>query len=477
MVRRVYLEELRSVHEAMTTSTTEQETNRPEIRAPLSRNQEFLCMFDQGDADTGPFGPKYNIVYGYRVHGEIDVSALQAALDDTVARHEALRTRIVREDGDGYQLILPPRPAQLQVRDLSETDREARELRAEELLIEIEMARHSAQELPLLRAVLGRFDDHDWVLGIAAHHSAADAWSMQVIIRDLAGYYTMHSGQGASDLPQAPQYRDYTVWERARTGPSMDQARAYWRNTLRNGQILALPTDYPRSANLPKETTWHRFSITDDLTAATAAVAKSTRSSPFMVLLAAYKVLLHRMTGATDLVVMTFTSGRLKARFHNTVGSFFNFIPLRTDISSCTSFNDVLKQTRASCLGAYANDIPFADILDEAPELMESAMGDSTAICAFQVYRAPLPHAGHLGAASYSEIRKRLVSQPVGGEIPNGALWHLDLDFAGDMAGRLGFNTNLFAPDRMHGLITQFDAVLRETLTDLESPVVGTNLD
>src|SRR5258708_6544188 len=104
-------------------------------RIPVSFNQEFLCMFDKGD-DEGPFGPRYNIVCGWRVGGTVDSAALQAVLDDGVARHEALRTAIVRDDGLPYQQVLPPTPTELVELDLS--DAVERDRQVEELIIDIE---------------------------------------------------------------------------------------------------------------------------------------------------------------------------------------------------------------------------------------------------------------------------------------------------------------------------------------------------
>lgn len=439
-------------------------------RIPLSLNQEFLCMFDKGDGE-GPFGPQYNIGYASRITGAIDTGTLRAALDDVVVRHEALRTVVVREGESGHQAIYPPRPVSLDVRDLgSHGDRDAR---AEELIIDVEAGTYPADEVPLLRAVLGRFDDTDAVLVLVVHHTAADEWSMPLIMRDLAACYSARDGEPSAAIGVAPQFSDYTNWERER--PAADQAAsaAYWREQLQDAEILALPTHHARSEGLPKSTAWQRFTIPANVADAVTSVARATRSSPFMVFLAAYNVALHRLTGATDIVVMTFSSGRGQAQFHDTVGSFFNFIPLRTDLSDCTTFRDVIARTRKTCLGAYAHDIPFGQILAEAPALMGPAATDDHAICAFQVFRSPMPAEGDIGTARYTEIRGRTRSQSVGGDIPDGAMWHLDMDFSGDLAGRLGYNTNLFDGERMAELITVFTETVAETVTDPDAPVVN----
>ncbi|GII76256.1 hypothetical protein Sru01_12380 [Sphaerisporangium rufum] len=453
----------------MTISTVPAAPGDVADRIPLSFNQEFLCNFDRGDGE-GPFGPKYNIVCGWRLAGPVDAGTLRAALDDVVVRHEALRTLIVRDPGDRYQKVLPPSPATLQVRDLSGTAPGERELRAEELLVEVESGEYGIDELPLVRAVLGRFDERDAVLILVAHHTAVDEWSMRLVMRDLAGFYAARTGYPA-ELPPALQYREYAAWEQAAGGGAGERPRAYWRDKLAGAGILALPTDHPRSAGLPKSTAWHRFWIPAELTTEVLRIGRGLRGSPFMVLLAAYATLLRRMTGITDVVVPTFTSGRGRPEFQDTVGSFFNFVPLRIDLTGCVTFRDVVARTRRTCVEAYSNDIPFAVVIGEAPELMLPSMADDRAACAFQVFRSPLATEERAGDLRYTEIRRRLMSQPVGGDIPDGAMWHLEIDASGDIVGTLGYNTNLFDEATIAGMAAGFHRVLGRAVTAPDEPL------
>ncbi|GGK90885.1 hypothetical protein Sme01_52830 [Sphaerisporangium melleum] len=440
-------------------------------RIPLSFNQEFLCNFDKGD-EEGPFGPKYNIVCGWRVAGAVDVETLQDALDDVVTRHESLRTLIIRDASPRHQEVLPPTPAALLVHDFTAVAPDARELRAEQLLIELEAGNYGIGELPLLRAVLGRFSDDDAVLVLIAHHTAADEWSMRLLIRDLVACYAWRAGQG-DEPPPVPQYPEYAIWEQENaTGAASARKRAYWREKLRDARILATPTDHLRSAGLPKATAWHRFWIPAELTSGVFDIGKSLRASPFMVLLSAYATLLRKRTGVTDVVVPTFTSGRAQPRFMDTVGSFFNFVPLRIDLAGCETFRQVVERTRSTCIAAYSNDIPFAQVLEEAPELMLPSIADDRAVCAFQVFRSPLAgEDSSAGGLSYSEIRRRLLSQPVGGDIPDGAMWHLEIDSTGDIVGTLGFNSNLFDKNTITDMASEFHQVVADAVTAPDAPV------
>ncbi|MDH2424483.1 condensation domain-containing protein [Sphaerisporangium sp. TRM90804] len=442
-----------------------------EDRIPLSFNQQFLFAFDKGDGE-GPFGPKYNIICGWRLLGAVQVDALRGALDDVVERHETLRTIITRDDEGGYQKICPASSPQFQVKDLTHVAPQDRDVAAEELLSEVESGEYGLAELPLLRAVLGRFGADDAVLVLIAHHTAVDEWSMRLIMRDLAARYAARSGHEAPPLPDVPQYQEYTRWELATSAEDpASEARTFWRESLAGARIYGTPTDHPRSANLPKTTSWHRFWIPAEITFAVQGIARTTRSSPFMVLLAAYCTLLRKRTGTTDIVVPTFTSGRGQARFQDTVGSFFNFVPLRIDLSGCESFREVVERTRATCIDAYAHDIPFANILQEAPELMLPSIEDNLAVCAFQVFRSPLAARQSAGDLEYSEIRRRHLSQAAGGDIPDGAMWHLEIDHSGDIVGMLGFNGNLFEENTIKDMASEFHEVLRSAVTAPYSPL------
>jgi condensation enzyme len=434
---------------------------------PLSFNQDFLCMFDQGD-DRGPFGPRYSIVYGWRVRGAIDVEVLGEALFRVVRRHEALRTVVVRDEQDRHQRVLPASPPRLRVLDLRHVDPADRDRRAEELLIELEAGDYPVSDLPLVQVVLAQFSDDDAVLVLTAHHTAVDGWSMHVLIQDLAVSYGAARGQDVPDLVEPAQYREYVAWERQRASDSAATARSrdYWRKKLQGAEILGLRTDWPKSAGRPKDTAAHRFLVDPDVTSAALGLAKDTRSSAFMVMLAAYKVFLRDATGATDIVVPTLASNRGEARFQQTVGSFFNFIPLRTDLSGCSTFREVLKRTRAACLEAYAHQIPFAQVMADSPNLGRTFMADDLAVYPFQVFQFPYVMSGELiGDLEFSEIRRRLLPQDVGPEVPDGALWTLDLDSANhDLVGCLQYNTNVIRGESANELVLAYLRVLRRAV-------------
>lgn len=434
---------------------------------PLSFNQDFMCMFDQGD-DAGPFGPRYHLTHGLRVRGRVDVEAMQGALDDVVARNEILRTEVIRGADDRYQLIHPPRPTELVLRDLTGTDPADRDRRAEELLLEIEATEYHVRDQKLLRAVLAKFDDEDWVLVLIVHHSATDSWSMQLITKEIAEFYIARREHRAPDLPKARQYREFVTWEQENTTEeSLARSAKYWREKLAGAQMPMMSTDFPRSAGLPRNTSVERYLADTDVTAATMELARATRSSPFMVLLAAYNVLLRELSGRDDITVLTITAGRGQAQFEEMIGPFYNLVPLRTDLAGCGSFREIVERTRRTCLEAFSHPIPFAKIMAEAPHIADPWVGDTTAGIAFQVFQFPFVMAEQqVGDLTCSEIRRRLLPAEVSTDIPDGALWTLDIDpVRGEMIGQVQFNSDRYHPSTVRDLLAQFLQVIKESLS------------
>lgn len=410
----------------------------PRATAALSLQQQFLRMFAQGFR-TGPFGPHYTEVFAWRVHGRVDVRAMGSALADVVERHEALRTVVHLENGGG-QSVLPAVQPELELVDLDESPGADRDRRAEQLMIQAETRSFPADQVPLLRAVLGRFDEQDSVLVLCAHHSAADVWSIQVILRDLAECYTARAAGDEPRLPEVAQYRDYvTAQQEEADGPAVAASRAYWRETLRDARILVAPV-HPTGQS--PATSYHRFTTEANLSAEVSRLAKETRSSPFMVLLAAFAVFVNRRTGATDIVVPTFTPGR-EHRFQSTVGSFFNFSPLRVNLEGCRTFRDVVARSRKACIGAFSHELPLLHILAEAPELMSSAGPDAVPTL-FQAVQPPyLMQGDRIGDLEYTAIWRRVIPQPLGSDTPDGMIWSMHLSDS-EVVGGLSFSRHLF---------------------------------
>jgi condensation enzyme len=424
----------------------------------LSLNQEFLCSLDNGET-AGALSQWYTITCGLRLRGNLDTGALSAALADVVARHEMLRTSLRRDEGGWHQQLNPPGQVSLRLQDLGPADSTDRA--AYDLLDEVEAEPFSSHDVPLLRAVLGQLGSDDHVLALMTHHIASDAWSMQVIVADLAACYAARAAGRAPGLPAARQYREFAAWQRARSEPWSGIASGYWRERLLGARVHAFAAGKVLPDGVPDPYSVHRFVIGREQAQAAARVARSTRSSLFVALLAAYNLLASQLTGESDLVVPTFTAGRTEPDFAGVVGPLYNFLPIRTDLRGCGSFIDVIARTRASCLQAFANDIPFSLIRAQAGELLAPCRDEHLAVSAFEMLPPPtLAGIERAGDIRYAELRGRRTSTPVGASTPKGMLWALDHLRSGEIVGVIRFSRDRFDEAAIAGIAARYRQVL-----------------
>jgi hypothetical protein len=430
-------------------------------RIPLSDNQEFLCAKDEGEL-SGSFGHRHILVNGWRITGKVDIDALQGALNDLVARHEILRTLVVRDADPRHQEIHPPGRAPLLVRDLPPAAGKSRDLQAQELFNEAEAGTLSASHLPLLRAILGRFDEDDWALILVTHHTATDAWSMSVLVRDLMALYARRRSRDLPALPQVRQYREFADAQRAKS--ANDATRTYWRQHLGDARIFTLPAQRELVAGEGSSYSARAFTIDAATTKDAIAFAKAAEGSLFVVLLAVFYLLANEITGATDPVVPTFSLGR-DPRFYDTVGFCVNFLPIRTSLpAGSASFREIVALTRSSCLDAYTHDVPSVHIMAQAPGLMAGISRD-LAIVTLEVVQAPEhARAGQAANLEYAEIVRQELE--AGRELPGGMLWVFELSARGEMEANAIYDRRQFDESYLDGLIARYRQLLTESLAE-----------
>jgi condensation enzyme len=434
--------------------------DRLQNQFPLSCTQELFC------AEEANFGPRFIVAAGWRIAGQIDIAALHGALDAVVARHELLRTIVVRDAHPPYQQVFPPCSVPLEIRDLPPATGLSADVRAEKLLIEAELSSVDVAELPLLRAILGRLGERDSVLILVAHHSASDGWSMQVIMRDLAASYAARVDRRPVQLPTVRQYREYAVWQQAAVaGPETGRSRKYWRDKLRGARIFAMPADHavPREHIQPYSA--HNFTIDAEVMAGLSNFARAMRSSPFMVLLAAFNMLANQITGTTDPVIYTLTTGRNEPQFQDTVGLFLNFLPLRTQVAGCTSFREVMARTRATCLEAYQHEIPIEHIVGEAPDLMQTLTDSRACETIFGVFQPQFDSMARQIADGSQEILKRELPE-VSSDMGSGLSWNMELQSMGGLTGCVQFNVEDIAETKMTDWVREYRRILSTAVRD-----------
>lgn len=334
-------------------------------RYPLS-TQQAMCLEDEDNSG-------FILPFAMRVKGQLDTDALQGALNDVVVRHEVLRTSISggSEDGDArYQTILPPVSVPFTVHDVDPAPGQSRDELADELLVKLNAERMDMSETPLLRAALHRFDDSDAVLTIMTHHSAGDGWSCNLLRRDLAACYKARTTGVPHELPEIRQYREHGAWQQEWVGSERGStAREYWARKLGDARVYTMPADRPNGEGVlrsPYATV--NFVMEPEEFGAVEAYASGVRCSGWHAVLAAGILLAERLRSSSDITLMTNTSGRADRSFHNTIGWFADFVPLRMNLHGCTTFRDVLLLARSTCMEAYRNLLPITEIEAGLPD-------------------------------------------------------------------------------------------------------------
>ncbi|MDW8319310.1 MAG: condensation domain-containing protein, partial [Anaerolineae bacterium] len=344
---------------------------RPDGRAALSYAQQRLWFLDQLTPGTA----MYNIPTAVRLQGRLDVASLGRALNEVVRRHEVLRTVFQAEKGEPVQVILPELTLPLPVADLTQVQTdgagpEARLAAAAQLAAEEARQPFDLATGPLLRAKLLRLADDDHVLLFTMHHIVADGWSVGVLINEVAALYTAFvRGETASPLPPLPiQYADFAAWQRRwLQGEALEAQLSYWRERLAGSPpLLELPTDRPRPPVQTDRGAVHTFSLGRELSEGLKRLAQAEGATPFMALLAAFQVLLHRYANQDDICVGTPVANRTRAEIEPLIGFFANTLVIRGDLSANPSFRALLRQARERVIEAQAHqDVPFEMLVEE----------------------------------------------------------------------------------------------------------------
>ena len=332
---------------------------------PLSFAQERLYFLDRMQRG----GTAYGIHPLLPLKGAIDEAALERALGEVVRRHEALRTTFREVDGVPAQVVAPFAGFALPVADLSglgaaERDAEAKRRAADEAARPFDLAAG-----PLFRGTLLRLGAGERLLLLGMHHIVADGWSLEVLRRELATLYAAYAAGGESPLPEpALQYADFAVWQRAAMrGPALDRQLAWWKAHLAGApELLALPTDRPRPAVRTQRGSAVAAVLGAGVSARLDALARDEGATPFMVLLAAFQLLLGRYAATDDVVVGTPVAGRAHRETEGVIGCFVNTLALRTGLRGDPAFRELVRRARDVTLAAYDHqEVPFERLVAE----------------------------------------------------------------------------------------------------------------
>ena len=430
---------------------------RPERdSAPLSFIQRQLWVIDQ----LTPGNPAYNLPYGYRLRGPPDLPALENSFNEIINRHEVLRTTFAVRDGEPLQLIHPELKIKIKVTALDHLPAQERENSLQALASEESLKPFDLSRLPLIRASLFKVREAEHVLLINLHHIVADGLSIGLLLNEVDTFYRAFTGSGTPRPPElAVQYGDFALWQQRALANEAAYATQikFWKEQL-NGTlpVVELPCDRPRPALQSFNGSNVFFSISTALAQDLKSLGEREGCTFFMTVLAAFQVLLHRYSGAEDLVIGTPVAARTPGELAPLIGLILNMAALRCDLTGNPTFIEVLQRSRDTTLNAFSNtDLPFGALLKHLK--LERDPGRNPV---FQVVLQVLSNA----APSIGDL-----------EISN---FHFDLKFAqfdltlhlyeeaGGYSGRFEYCSDLFEPQTIRRLSGHFrnllEAIVRE---------------
>jgi amino acid adenylation domain-containing protein len=433
---------------------------------PLSFAQQRLWFIDQ----LVPDQPLYHVPGALRLRGPLDASALARAVNEIISRHEILRTTFAAIEGRAVQVVAPSLELPLPVFSLEESPEGERETELRRLADAAARRPFDLTRGPLLRTALVRLGEEDHVLLFTLHHIISDGWSIGVMTGEMVALYNAFAAGRPSPLAPLPvQYADYAVWQRGwLRGEVLEEQLSYWRARLGRLPALELPLDRPRPHARDHRGGREFVELPAALSDELRALGRREGATLFMVLLAAFKTLLHRTTGQRDIVVGTDIANRHRAEVENLIGFFVNQLVLRTDLAGDPTFRELLARVREVTLGAYAHqDLPFEQLVQALEP--ERELGRSPLFQAKLVLQNAPRAAGTLSGLSVSTM------EPDFGTAPFDFLFAL-VDRPDSIGGMLWYSAELFDAETVRRLLRRFRTLLESIAADPGQRLSGLRL-
>nr|WP_236044168.1 non-ribosomal peptide synthetase [Pseudomonas arcuscaelestis] len=426
--------------------------------APLSLAQRRLWVVEQLSAGTGAYG----MPLALRLQGELQVPLLRASLAGVIQRHQVLRTAYVSDDeGDPLALVSPTVELDLPLLDLSSLSRAEQETQVAQAVLDNASTPISLLSAPLMRGRVVRLSATEHVVLYAMHHIISDGWSMSLLVNEwVALYGLLHAGKPAVLTPLKVQYSDYARWQQALQSSGVMALQAdYWKRTLAacSGQ-LPLPTDYPRTNVASTAGSDLQLHLDGALVQRLKVLAAQANATLYTTLLAAFQVLLHRISASDDLVVGADVAGRQQPELEQLIGFFVNILPLRSRYSAEQTFSRYLGVVRDTALSAFEHqDLPFDMIVEASGVARQRGLNPLVQVL-FVMNNLPVRNSNLDGLkvevlpalASYSKFDMALF---------------LDPDGEG-LRGTWQFASALFKPERINQLAKAWTRILEQIASE-----------
>jgi Condensation domain len=439
------------------------QANGPKAVYPLSYNQQGIWFLHQ----LAPESTVYNVNFAARIACDVNIPALRLALQGLVDRHPSLRTTFPARSGKAVQQVHQHQGVTFnQVNGSIWSEDNLKTWLLDEAYRPFDLERG-----PLLRVSLIMRSAKEHILLLVVHHIVIDFWSLAVLLNELGVLYLAESAGIKGVLPALDlQYSDYVRWQAAMlASPAGEQLWAFWQKQL-DGQlpVLELPTDRPRPAVPTYQGASHDFTLDAELNASLKAVAKAHGATLYMVLLAAFQVVLSYHTGQEDLLVGTPMVGRSRAEFEGIVGLFTNPVVLRTNLAGNPTFQNFLARVRQTVLDSLEHqDFPTVLLVER---LKPSRDPGRPPLCQVMFvldkpHRPPQQEASTF-ASGETGIRTNsgglvLESFPLERRAATLDVVLLIIETSESLSASMRYNTDLFEPATMARMSKHFETILQ----------------
>jgi amino acid adenylation domain-containing protein len=430
---------------------------------PLSYPQERLWFLQQLEPESN----FYNVLAVWRIQGDLNVPKLESSLEEVVWRHDILRTCFVlAEDEQPRQKVVRERiRVRLPLADLSNSDLCQKEERAKRVVVEKGGEPFYLGQLPLLRGVLVRLGENDHILGLAMHHIICDEWSTRVLMDEWGELYQAYAKNQESPLSEPQlQYGHYAEEQRrGMQGGKFERQMEYWKEQLKGMPgVLELPADFPRPRrpSFRGETEGSKFSAA--LLEGLNAIGRREKASLFMILLAAFQVLLMRYSGQEDFGVGTPVANRRRRETEGLIGFCLNTLVMRANLRGEMCFREVVRQAREATLGGFEHqDLPFEKLVQElAPDRDVSRT---------PLFQTMFTLQGKSGRLKFGELQVTDYDL----DLP-ASKFDLLMIVAEDRPGatvELNYSTDLFEAETMRRALGHYETLLRAAVEKPEQPI------
>ena len=426
----------------------------------LSSAQESLWLLHQLDPESA----HYVVPEIVRLHGPIDLLALERALERLLERHEALRTRFETLDGVPLQIIDPPAPVRLPIVDLSGVPSANDRTRELDRHIAALIARpfNLAADL-LVRPTLYALGPDEHVLALCIHHIVCDGWSMTLMLNELGELYRAARGEATPALPHREvRYVDYAAWQRRNANAIAAAHLSFWVERLAGAPRLELPVDKPRPRFQSHRGESFAFEIPSSEVAALRALARSRRTTLFAALLAVVQRLLARSAGQEDVVVGVPVAGRTRPETENIVGYFVNMLPLRMYVPTGEAFTSHIDRIRDALSEAFTyQDMPLDQIV--------RALNPPRDLSRHPLFQISVNHLLH-GDAVLKWADLDVIRLPLKTRTAKFDLSIVFVEYAHEVSVRVDYATDLFESATIEGMAAEFLALLARLVQSSEIP-------